>query len=278
VTRFLRTAGRPFRPNVITPFDRELLARRFGDGTLERALLRVRRAEERIRRLERERIGVVRRAVGSPALAEEVRSYYGRLASFVREVDPDLETLGELAGFLRARPRLDPERPTLVVAGFPNVGKSSLVARLSSAKPEVAVYPFTTRALSVGHTDLGFDRLQVVDTPGVLGREGRANPAETEATVAVGRAATLVLFVLDPSETGGYPLAQQEALLERWRTEFPQLPILAVETKADLRRTDSGRLRVSAKTGEGLEELRRQIESRLAERSDARPGAQIANR
>jgi nucleolar GTP-binding protein len=163
-----------------------------------------------------------------------------------------------------------------VVAGFPNVGKSSLVARLSSARPAVAEYPFTKLAIEVGHTDLGFDRLQVVDTPGVLDRAGRANPAETEAVTAVQGAAGAVLFVLDPSETSGYPMAQQEALLARWRAEFPGLPILAVETKSDLAPGTAGadRLRVSARTGEGLEELRRAIEELLA---PARRAAQSAN-
>ncbi|EQD32004.1 GTPase, partial [mine drainage metagenome] len=108
------------------------------------------------------------------------------------------------------------------------------------------------------------DRLQVLDTPGVLGRPRRANPAEAEAEAAVQRAATVVLFLLDPSETCGYALAEQEALLARWHAERPDLPILEVETKADLARGAGGRLAVSAQTGEGLEELDRRIRERIA--------------
>jgi nucleolar GTP-binding protein len=193
-----------------------------------------------------------------------VRRTYGRLASYLQEIDPDLERLHEIVRFRRARPEVLPGVPSVVVAGFPNVGKSSLVARLSSAKPEVAPYAFTTRAIVVGHTDLGFDRLQVVDTPGVLGRAARSNEAEQEALAVVGTQPTIILFVLDPTGSSGYPLADQELLLERWKAEFPNVPILPVETKADMVRTGSGRLAVSSISGEGIEELRQQIQQRLA--------------
>ncbi len=266
VGRHLRLATRELKPPGLAEFDHELVDRAFGRGTLDRSLLRLRRAEERIRGTLREAERDLGRSSGPDELGEVVRRFYGRLASFVREVGPDLVRLREIRGYLRERPRLDPNEPRLVVAGFPNVGKSSLVAQLSSARPKVAPYPFTTVAIAVGHADLGFDRLQVVDTPGVLGRRGRANPAETEAETTVERAASVVLFVLDPSGSSGYPLEEQEELLRRWGEEFPSLPIVAVETKSDLYARPSDRLQVSAKTGAGLDalwaELRRQLTPR----------------
>lgn len=262
VGRQLGRWTRPFRSSSFTPFQATLVGTRFGLGTLERSLTRVARAQERIRGLQRESERSVFRASDSVAYGAEVRRFYGRVASHVREVDPDLSRLAEIARFLKERPQLDADAPTLVVAGFPNVGKSALVARLSSAHPRVASYPFTTLAIEVGHADLGFDRWQVLDTPGVLGRAHRANPAEREATVAVERAASAVLFVIDPTESSGYTVDEQERLLRRWQEELGDRPIIVVESKADLlpdRR--SPRLRVSAVTGEGLEELRRAIQS-----------------
>lgn len=271
VVRHLRLETRRFARPGLTEFERALVAGAFGDGTLDRALTRLHRAEERIRGLARDAETATRRASGSEELGDQVRAFYGRLSSFVREVDRDLETVRSVTEFLRHRPHLDPAAPTLVVAGFPNVGKSSLVARLSSARPKIADYPFTTLSIAVGHADLGFDRLQVVDTPGVLGRVHRTNLAEEEATTAVGQAATVVLFVLDPTGTSGYTLEEQEALLAKWRAEFPQLPIVDVETKADLGRRPTERLRVSATTGEGIDELWSTLRARVAPKGDLPP-------
>jgi len=271
VIRHLRLELRRFVRSPLSEFEMTIVNQRFGDGALLRSMARVRRAEERIRGLARGAERATRGASGSEELGEQVRAFYGRLSSFVREVDPDIARLRAVDRFLDERPHLEPDRPTLVVAGFPNVGKSSLVARLSSAHPKVADYPFTTLSIAVGHADLGFDRLQVLDTPGVLGRPGRLNPAESEATAAVGGVATVVLFVLDPTEKCGYSIAEQERLLDRWREEFPRSPIVAVETKSDLLKRPGDRPKVSAVTGEGLDELRRTVRDLVRPRGELPP-------
>ncbi len=256
VLRHLRLASRSVERRAQGTFERALLARSFEGGNVERSLLRLRHAAERIRRAARDAERAVHGDLDHEGLAAVVRAFYGRLASFVREVDPDLLALRAAERFLKERPEIVTDLPVVVVAGFPNVGKSSLVARLSSARPKVASYPFTTLAVSVGHADLGFDRLQVMDTPGVLGRTRRSNRAEAEARTAVERAATVVVFVLDPTDTSGYSLEEQEQLLSRWREEFPKLLIVPVETKVDLVRRTTDRLQVSSVTGEGVDRLR----------------------
>jgi nucleolar GTP-binding protein len=271
VVRHLGIEARPFRPPRMTDFDQALVAQAFGRGVLERSLVRLRRAEERIRGLARDAERATHRAEEYDDLSEIIREFYGRLASFVREVDPDLVRMRRIAHYLDDRPRLASGAPTLVVAGFPNVGKSSLVGRLSTARPKVAEYPFTTLSIAVGHADLGFDRLQVVDTPGVLGRPTRTNPAEAEAKTAVSHAATVVLFVLDPTDSSGYSIDEQEKLLARWREEYPQLEILPVETKADLLRRPGARLAVSAKTGEGIDTLWHELRARLRPKGELPP-------
>ncbi|MFY9716366.1 MAG: GTPase [Thermoplasmata archaeon] len=279
VIRHMRLETGAVRKGASGEFERALVERTFGVGTLDRALLRLRRAEERIRGLARDAERSAQGGDERTDLGDVIRMFYGRLSSHVREVDRDLEMLRKIARYLDDRPRLLAGAPTLVVAGFPNVGKSSLVGRLSSARPKVADYPFTTLAIGVGHADLGFDRLQVVDTPGVLGRSAHANPAEKEAQTAVERAATLVLFVIDPTGTCGYTIDEQEQLLARWREEFPKLPIVVVETKSDLLRRPVDRLQISALTGDGLEALWAKLRSALPPRdmtpaADAEPEAE----
>ena len=268
VIRLLRGVTAELRRAPLSPFEERLVAQRFGSGSVHLSTLRLHRAEERIRGLSRDAQRSLADARDEEAFAAEVRRFYGRLASFVREVDPDLQRLADLQRFRRDRPRLDPNVPVLAVAGFPNVGKSSLVAQLSSGRPKVAEYPFTTLHIEVGHADVGLDRLQVLDTPGVLDRR-RRNPAEREAEMAVGVAASAVLFVFDPTAGSGHTVEEQERLLARWRVEFPSLPVLEVETKSDLGPGTGRRLAVSSRTGEGLPELRARVEALL--RSAVRP-------
>lgn len=70
---------------------------------------------------------------------------------------------------------INPLLPTAALVGMPNVGKSSIVTAISSGSPEIKNYPFTTRAISMGHILLegrtkGRNRIQVTDTPGVMKR------------------------------------------------------------------------------------------------------------
>jgi nucleolar GTP-binding protein len=263
VRRQLALRQRRFREPQVTEFERLLLEKAFPRGALPRAIHRLCVAERRIQGLARDAQRELHHAENADAIAELVRRTYGRLASYVREVDPDLAILVKISRYLDDRPKLVPGVPTVVIAGFPNVGKSSLVARLSTARPKVADYPFTTLAIQVGHADLGFDRMQVLDTPGVLGRAGQKNSAEVEAEAAVGGAATVVLFVLDPSERCGYTMPEQEALLDRWKGEFAGSTFIEVETKSDLVEAPSARRKVSATTGAGIEELRDELQRSL---------------
>jgi hypothetical protein len=81
-----------------------------------------------------------------------------------------VDDLKEIAKVLRAMPVVHPRTPTLCLVGAPNVGKSSLVRIISSGKPEVCNYPFTTRGISMGHFFVENQRFQVTDTPGLLRR------------------------------------------------------------------------------------------------------------
>jgi len=183
------------------------------------------------------------------------KEFYGRTSSILKQIAPKLEYLAHVRETMKKLPDVDPNIPTIVVAGYPNVGKSELVARLSTAKPEIASYPFTTKGIVVGHMELRNKRIQIIDTPGLLDRPiEKRNKIERQAILALKHLANLIIFLLDPSETCGYSLEKQENLLEEIRRDF-NVPIIEVENKADLLRTDSPRLKISAKTGEGVEEL-----------------------
>lgn len=186
------------------------------------------------------------------------KEVYGRVSSLLERVSGELELLARTREVLRSLPHIDPSVPTAVVAGSPNVGKSALVARLSTAEPEVASYPFTTKAVTVGHFYHRRHAYQLVDTPGILDRPlEERNPIELRAIAAIEHLSGVLMFLIDPSETCGSSVEEQEGLLSSVRERYPDARVVVVETKADLVRRDmEGRLSVSAETGEGVEDLR----------------------
>ncbi len=184
------------------------------------------------------------------------REAVGRLSSIVDQVAKDLDALVEARIALRRLPAVDPEIPTIVVAGYPNVGKSAFVAAVSTGKPKVAEYPFTTQGVTVGHFERDHERVQILDTPGLLDRPmAKRNKIERQAIAALAHLADGILFLLDPSETCGFPLDAQMRLLESVHETFPGVPVLVAENKADLVRPENPRPHVSALTGEGVVEV-----------------------
>lgn len=181
---------------------------------------------------------------------------YGRIASLLKQVDPHLRYLDAARREMRRLPVIEASQPTLVVAGYPNVGKSSLVRKVSSGAPEVANYPFTTKGIVLGHFERGFTRYQIVDTPGLLDRElEKRNPIEMQAIHALRHLADVIVFLVDPSEHCGYTLDAQLKLLEETRRLFAGTPVVVAESKADLKRVGVGEIAVSTETGEGLDPL-----------------------
>jgi nucleolar GTP-binding protein len=189
-----------------------------------------------------------------------------RLSSVVHQIDDDLRFLNEMRNVLRKLPHVDDEF-TVVVAGYPNVGKSSFIRLVSSADPEIASYPFTTKGIIVGHRMVSDERMQFIDTPGLLDRppEDR-NPIERQALTAIINLADVVLFILDASEHCGYPIEEQIRLLHVIET-LVEVPLVVAVNKADLVYFD-GYLNMSTENGEGLDEVLETIlhyQSRLDE-------------
>jgi len=166
---------------------------------------------------------------------------FARLADIVEEVEDHLAALMEARETLRVLPDIRPDRPTIVVAGYPNVGKSSFVNTVTRASNEEASYPFTTTQVHVGHVEHQHVKYQLVDTPGLLDRPpADRNAVESQAVSALAHAADAVLVVLDPSGTCGYPLETQEQLCEDIEDRF-DVPVLSVYNMLDrLDETDRG--------------------------------------
>jgi len=192
-------------------------------------------------------------------LKQKQKEIYGRISSVVKQINSELKLLEKAQRTLTELPEIQ-DLPTVVIAGYPNVGKSSLLRCLSSAKPEIARYPFTTKQITIGHLKLR-DKyrngiFQIIDTPGLLDRPlPRRNMIEKQAIAALSSLADIIVFILDPSESCGYPIKSQMNLLKQLQKMFKESEFIIVENKSDVKKTRSNKIKISCETKEGIDQL-----------------------
>jgi nucleolar GTP-binding protein len=196
-------------------------------------------------------------------MLEKQKEIYGRLSSIIKQVDKNLHILSEARTIFQTFPEIQ-DIPTVVIAGYPNVGKSSLLQRLSKSKPVIAQYPFTTKEISVGHLQRkkGFliEQFQLIDTPGLLDRPmEKRNHIELLAIAALNHLADIIVFMFDSTETCGYTLRDQKNLLEEIGKLFTNVPFVLVENKQDMCTATTDLFKISCKTGEGIEGLKEHL-------------------
>ncbi|MDD1679466.1 MAG: 50S ribosome-binding GTPase [Methanomicrobiales archaeon] len=251
----------------LSPFYQDMVDILFGIDRFKKSLGAVGWAAKQTRVLGSRMAREVR---WSPDTQVKRKQAVARIASVVHQIDEHLRFLNDARNTLRKLPDIR-EEYTVVVAGYPNVGKSSFIRLVSTAEPEIAEYPFTTREIILGHRKVGRRSIQFVDTPGLLYRPriGR-NAVEQQAINALMHVADLVLYILDPSETCGYSLSDQLSLLEEMKDLVPA-PMIVVVNKAD-ELLLTGYSNMSTLTGEGVDAVLQEILTRAAASSTPRPG------
>ncbi|RLF18707.1 MAG: GTP1/OBG family GTP-binding protein [Thermoprotei archaeon] len=223
------------RLDSLHPFYRELADVIVGMDRLKKALARLQKAKEIVSKLIREHLKALRRTTEPRQALRIRRAFFGRVSSVVEELDEDLSLLKDSYVKLRRLPSIDPEGTTIVVAGAPNVGKSSFIRCVSTAKPEVASYPFTTRQVLVGHLKVDGIRVQVLDTPGLLDRPlSERKPSELQAIAALKHLARSAIFIIDPSEASGYTINEQLNVFNEVINFLGDTPCIPVLNKVDL--------------------------------------------
>ncbi len=159
----------------------------------------------------------------------------------------------------------------VALVGFPNAGKSTLISRISAARPKIADYPFTTLEPNLGVVQPpGRPEFTVADVPGLIAGASEGRGLGHRFLRHVERARALVLL-LDLADIAEYAPLEQQAILESelgaYQPELLKRPHLVVGSRADVAdpQVHFEGERISGATGEGLEDLVHRMGDLVAE-------------
>jgi GTP-binding protein len=166
----------------------------------------------------------------------------------------------------------------VALVGFPNAGKSTLISRISAAKPKVAAYPFTTLEPHLGVVRFDEHELVVADIPGLVEGASEGKGLGHRFLRHIERARALLVLIDLASVEGREPEEQERVLLGELESYEPALlerPRLVVGSRADIA-TPGWRERlngpaISAVTGNGITALLGQLAVMVEEARAAQP-------
>ncbi|KAF8196539.1 P-loop containing nucleoside triphosphate hydrolase protein [Pholiota molesta] len=163
----------------------------------------------------------------------------GRMATVMRRQKDPLAYLEQVRQHISRLPNIDPNTRTLLICGYPNVGKSSFINKVTRADVDVQPYAFTTKSLFVGHLDYKYLRWQVIDTPGILDHPlEEMNTIEMQSITAMAHLKSCILYFMDLSEQCGYSIEAQCKLFHSIKPLFAGKPTLLVINKIDITRLE----------------------------------------
>lgn len=167
------------------------------------------------------------------------RAALGRMATICKRLKDPLSYLEQVRQHLGRLPSIDPNTRTLVICGYPNVGKSSFLKNISRADVDVQPYAFTTKSLFVGHFDYKMLRFQAIDTPGILDHPlEEMNTIEMQSITAIAHLRSAILYFMDLSEHCGYSVSAQIQLFQSIRPLFSNKLVFIVINKIDLKKPE----------------------------------------
>ncbi len=156
------------------------------------------------------------------------KEFYGRVSSIVKQISKNLLFLEEARKTMKRFPAVKTSLYTVALFGFPNIGKTTLLGKLTGSKPEIKNYAFTTKSLNMGYFTKNGKKIQVIDTPGTLNRFDKMNYIEQQAHLALKHCADLIVYIIDLTEP--YPLKDQQKL----RKQLVGKEVIVYLTKKDI--------------------------------------------
>lgn len=250
--------------DTIHPFDRSIIDLTVGVDKLRKALGAADWARKEVLMVGTRYVPKARARKSAENTMKIMSEAYTKMTNILRQISKHLDFLISARSIFRNLPNVDTEQPLAVFAGAPNVGKSSLIRAISTGKPEVKSYPFTTKGVSLGHIKAKYDIIQVMDTPGLLDRPDLdRNDMEKQGIAALNHLEPVIVFLTDLSGTSGYSVETQKSLHEELKTRYSDYPWVDVYSKSDLEPEASleydDSISVSVMNDEGIEDLKSEL-------------------
>ncbi|KAG0153796.1 hypothetical protein PDIDSM_2451 [Penicillium digitatum] len=237
----------------IHPFHKDLMNTLYDADHFRIALGQVSTAKHLIETVSRDYVRLIKYAQSLFQCKQLKRAALGRMATITRRLKDPLVYLEQVRQHLGRLPSIDPNTRTLLICGYPNVGKSSFLRNITRADADVQPYAFTTKSLFVGHFDYKYLRFQAIDTPGILDHPlEEMNTIEMQSITAVAHLRSAILYFMDLSEQCGYSVGDQIKLFHSIKPLFANKIVFIVEQLQEiLKAEDVEMLQASCTTTEG---------------------------
>lgn len=223
----------------IHPFYEDLLNVLYDKDHYKLALGQINTARNLVDKVAKEYVKLLKYGDSLYRCKQLKRAALGRMCTIVKKLGPSFAYLEQVRQHMSRLPSIDPNTRTIIVCGYPNVGKSSFLNKVSRANVDVQPYAFTTKSLFVGHTDYRYLRWQIIDTPGILDRPlEERNTIEMQSITALAHLYAVALYIVDVSEECGYTIAQQATLFHSLKPLFVNKPLVVACNKTDVRRLE----------------------------------------
>ena len=250
--------------DTIHPFDRSIIDLTVGVDKLRKALGAADWARKEVLMIGTKYVPKARARKSAENTMKIMSEAYTKMTNVIRQISKHLDFLISARSIFRNLPNVDTEQPLAVFAGAPNVGKSSLIGAISTGKPEVKSYPFTTKGVSLGHIKAKYDIIQVMDTPGLLDRPDiDRNDMEKQGIAALNHLEPVIVFLTDLSGTSGYSTDTQKALHTELKNRYSDYNWVDVYSKSDLDPESaldySNAISVSVMNENGIDELKSEL-------------------
>ncbi|MFA6088785.1 MAG: GTPase [Candidatus Woesearchaeota archaeon] len=206
--------------NSLPEFYQELITTLLDSDQIRKALSRLNFVTQKIPILTNMYRSKIKNSTQIDEMNRHRREYYGRISSLLKDIKEELELLEIARRELKKFPAIKTNIKTICICGFPNVGKSTLLKKLTGSNVEISAYAFTTKQLLIGYMELYHHKLQLIDSPGVLNRENKENIIEHQAYLAVKYLADYCLFVIDITAGSQYSIKDQMRLFSDLKKRF----------------------------------------------------------